>query len=377
MNRKAYDVPDEDSQLLRRLQTLGATASPLSTRERAWQETLASIGPSQDLSKPSMHTSGNAQTGETAVSLNGRAPVKPAMPQIRELPDPRSLSRWKLLSLAAALLVMLAIGAGYFALGPGRDDGDDIQVIPAAIPSPESFQREVLDEEMLFTIALPGEELPYGDQVASSLSHNTLPPGAEARWDGTTAAKYPGSRIDYVLEGTLTIRAEGPVRVVRGGGNGDPETVPANTDITLEPGDMISLPVTTSITYTNSGDLAVEMLNFNMYDDIDGMLMAAHPQGWLAHDGAEDIRRGLTVPPGAATFELRRLTLAANSSLTPPPGVIQYSLRLPANALGTPTVVGDVGRWEGGVHNVSDNPATLYVLTVELAPDAGGTPAPG
>jgi hypothetical protein len=105
-------------------------------------------------------------------------------------------------------------------------------------------------------------------------------------------AGWPGLCVHYVLDGTLTVRAEGTAQVLRAGADSTMEDVPAATEVVLGPDDT-----------------------------------------WLLHHDAP-FPPGVDVPTGPATLRIRPVELPVDGRLSAPADGLQYGVTLLTNAAG-------------------------------------------
>jgi len=279
------------------------------------------------------------------------------------------------------------------ALPLARDHGTAGQLVTALLNSgllayhqenyaaAETLLEEVLDlargfgddaaAETLLDLPIPAEMIPRGDPLGSSLAHYTLPQGTTTTWD------VPQLRVEYVLAGRYTVRSEGSVQIVRAGGSDGLESIPAGTETTLGPGDAMIAPRETTSDYTNPGPDPADLLAWGLNEGE----LATHdptPSGWITYD--VDLSHQPPLPPGAGRLRLRRIELAAEEELAPPPGTLQLAVTLPENAAGTPTpshLEHRVTANGATVRNFGPGPTTVYVLTLEPTSAGPGTPVVG
>jgi hypothetical protein len=253
-------------------------------------------------------------------------------------------------------------------------------VIPAVQTSPQSSTPTSEIDGKSLIVTIPEELLPHSDQITSGLNQITIPAGAEGTWDAPTRATCcQGLRLDYVIEGTYNVRAEGSVDVFRAADNGAQTTVPAGTDITLGPGDAMLFPNDTTFNYVNSGSAPVEMLFWILFDESKGGYYADPiPTGWIINDLDLQAGRG-AVPAGSAIARIRVVAMEPHSALHPPPGVnLQVAVTTLRNDEGTPTA-DSIGNLEAddSINNMGNAAAKVYVLTLEpVAPSVEASPTP-
>lgn len=269
--------------------------------------------------------------------------------------------RHVLAMLATAALVLLTLGASYVAFQrshTGRESGQSVSMLAPGRPA----------EETLLDLAIPREMIPRGDAPGSGFIHYTLPPGTTTTWDS------PALRIEYVLAGGYTVRSQGPMQVVRAGGSVEPASIPTGTETTLGPGDAMIAPRETTSIYITSGSDPVELLFWEVNEGEQAMTDPT-PSGWITYD--VDLNHQPPLPMGAGRLRLRRIELAAEEELAPPPGTLQLAVTLPENTAGTPTAGHLEHRVEASgaaIRNSGPTPTTVYVITLE--PAAAGTPMP-
>jgi hypothetical protein len=303
-----------------------------------------------------------SSTPSLGVPPNGRAHRVPTRAPVAASP-PVSARGWARLpiQLLAAAIVLLALGLGYRAFGPGGEDRSSTSipaaVAPAATPAPD---------ETLIEVVLPAELLPHGDAITGSLHDSTIAANSTAVWTTELAACCQGVRIDYLLSGSLMVSADGPVQVIRAG-SGSLETIAAETDIALEPGDAMIFSNQTAAEYTNAWANQAELLTWVLFDSTTGTYdWAPIPPEFDAP--RETLRFDQTIPPGPATFRLQRIELAGDTTFPVPDGVLQYGVITSEMASATPTTR-DVGTHEdGSVQNFGPDPVIVYVMTLESAP---------
>ncbi|MBA2598287.1 MAG: hypothetical protein H0V00_16820 [Chloroflexia bacterium] len=270
--------------------------------------------------------------------------------------------------LATAALLVVTLTFAYLAFGPLRPDGHDEQLagIPAAIVTLATPSPTATADESFVAITVPAGVVP--GEIVRGLNHYSVPPGSNGTWDWTCCT---GARLDYILEGTYTIRGAGPMQVLRGGGDGSWEEIAPGTDIVLEAGDALLSRMEDSFAAVNAGSTPVELLDAVLFAgtplDDPVPYEASGVAAWEYHD--QDIWTvPVSRPPGPVTLRLRQATLAADAELPlPPEAVMQLA----------------VTRDEGGivstqedfiVKNLSQKTVTLYALTLEPANGENGTP---
>jgi hypothetical protein len=253
-------------------------------------------------------------------------------------------------------LLVLTLGLGYFALVFG--DGSDPDRGPSAIvPAPTHPAVDMADAETLFSLTLSPEDVPRSPERGISSEGFVVEPGTTGEWPGTSAICCSGVRIDYVVDGAYTVRADGPIDVRRA--DGREETIPAGTENVLGPGDRMLVPEGTGFTNANNGDVPVHVI------------------GWYVHEGLVDSQRtagnwsgnrchctlGLPPDAGALTLEMHRVQLAPGT-LIPAAGSAQFVISLDKSAM-----LGEQS--DGSIRNAGKAEITVYVLTATSASAEG------
>ena len=215
--------------------------------------------------------------------INTKASTTPALPfpaSQRQPTLPRPLPafspRLRIAMIIAALaLLSLAAGIAFGALDLGWNDDGGRPAGPA-IQAPASPSPEVtVDDDPGFSVTIPADALPLpSDGIAGSgIGHFTIPPGTSSSWEPTCCT---GPMVDYVISGTLTVRAEAATQVLRA--DGGVEEIPAATDVVLGPGDAIVSRVETPAVSVNNGTEPVELLNWGFFAGDSSQEI--HP-GWI------------------------------------------------------------------------------------------------
>ena len=333
-------------------------------------------------------TYGDLSTPTEAVRLsmmpspNGRtANSSPWLP----LPSRKS-SRpwgWPMTHLATAALVVFTLTFAYLAFGPPRSGGQTEQAasLPAVFSTPASPPAEMITEETLVEITLPADALP--DTIYSGQNHYTIPPGSNGSWEPSrfSSTCCTGPRLNYVLEGTYSVRGDGPMQVLRSGAERW-EEVPAGTEIVLEPGDALVSQMDDSFDAVNSSSVPVQLLDGVLFDG--EMSTDPIPQersgrpAWTFHD--QDIMlTQQSVPSGPMILRLRQATLPEGGVLPRPPGtILQLAVSLDPNDVVTTESPSNANPFE--LRNLGSGPASIYILSLEPSGaerDAASTPTSG
>jgi hypothetical protein len=276
-------------------------------------------------------------------------------------------------SLATAALVLLTLIAGYVAFGGvlrPRQQDDMLAAISAIDGTPAPG---VTAEEELLAVALAAEALPRGGDVILGLLHYTIPPATEGAWPpaqpatGCPEAGCPGVELAYVLEGSVTVTAASPLQVVRAAGRGEAQPIPADTALTLGPGDATLRPNGTAADYANAGATPVQVVLGYLAPG--GILTYQFPPDWDLHDDDSFSGGQLAEVSGPATLRLRRAVLAADAVFAAPPGAVaQVGI-----AVSDPPALGTQS--DGALVNAGDEATTVYALALESSELRNATPA--
>ena len=166
--------------------------------------------------------------------------------------------------------------------------------------------------------------------------------------------------VEYVIEGSYSVRAEAPITVVRA--NGAKEAIPAGTEVTLAPGDALISRNETVVEAWNSGTVPTVLLNWMFINGASGHFVP----GWI--HGIADVEERVTLPRVPATVTLLRVTMPNGGELTieKPDGMqhgveVVHQGRYPISRIdGTISIDADLG-----------SPFVGYVLRVEPDSTAG------
>ena len=276
---------------------------------------------------------------------------------------------WPRTHLATAALVVFTLTFAYLAFGPPRSGRqDNLLAGIAAVSTPATPTAATTGEETVLEIAVPAGAVPA--KIYSGQNHYTIPPGSSGRWEPTrfSATCCTGPRLNYVLEGTYTLRSEGPVQVRRSDAERW-EDVPAGTEIVLEPGDALLSWMNDSFDAVNASSDPVELLDGILFDgEMTTDPIPQEPSGrpaWSFHD--QDIM--LTqqpVPSEPVILRLQKTTLPKGGVLPRPPGaILQLAVSLDAGDVVTTENPHNPNPFE--LRNVGGEPATIYVLSLEPA----------
>jgi hypothetical protein len=282
-----------------------------------------------------------------------------------------------LATLATAALVLLTLLASFVAFRgshPGRTD-DDLMPIAALVASPTTpnpLAPTGVTAVTLVETTLPAEALPRG-VTGCALDLSAIPPKSDTTWN-----VFQNVNLRYVLSGEITVRSESAAQVLRAGSNGAWQAVPAETDVTLAPGDAVLFLNMTTATFSNTGSAPVETLGWTLVVGGSGGPNPSPPE-WTGENAVLCPFGGVALPGTAGVLRVRQVELAPGAALPPlPTAIIQMSLASPSNAAGTPvSVFGSGTKSDGTIYNRDQKTAPFYVVTLEPLGAENGTPQAG
>jgi hypothetical protein len=250
---------------------------------------------------------------------------------------------------------------------------DEPVAVHSATLMPEPSGLEVAASETMlepvFAATLPAEMIPTAGNLDFLLWNVTLDPGAEGpassqSWTQTRTC-CPGPMMTHVIEGELSVRVDGRLRVFRGaaGAAGD---VPPGAEVTLAPGDTAVFSYERPATLANRGSDVVRIVG-------GGIFAGAVRSGPAAASEYLDYNEEYSVPqlpPGALDAALVRAVLTPDGEVpAPPPG----ALVLEVGAGGDADIVQSA---DGSLRNIGPEVETIYVLTLVPSGDTKVAQAP-
>jgi hypothetical protein len=274
---------------------------------------------------------------------------------------------------AAAVILMAAGAAILFGLLRLSHDEDRHTGGPA-VYAPATPSPEATPDDTVLHLTLPATALPTGDSLGAGLAVFTIAPGTWSRWDQTCC---PGVLVEHVVSGRYTVRAQAAITVVRA--DQAVETIPASTEVVLNPGDSLVSRDEVGVEAGNTGTEPVTLLSWLLIQG-DGtfnshvrlpLWVELWPQftghklpGWVEGQPGDiremaDIQGPITVTAAPATIRLQRVTMQDGDAVPMPVGSLQFiapvgphadKLRQADN---TYRVLGEIGQ-----------PVTVYVLTL-------------
>jgi hypothetical protein len=302
-------------------------------------------------------------------------PLLPPLPAVRDRPDlaparPRVTiprTRWASAQLGTAALLVLTLGAVYFTFIARPQRSMMPAVVVPATPTMEAQSPSEVAVAPFFEATLLPEELPTEPPLNLQISHGTIAPGAQVAFTAGMVRCCSGPTVDHVLSGELTLRSDGPVRVVRAAADGTPgpvEDVPAGTEVALRPGDSVLSRAEFPFTYSNAGAEPVDILSGALTH---GFATASPTGHEVNNDGSALVDAALVTGP--VTFGLAQATLPPDGVLpAPPPGAERGIVSWPQIAMLKQSS-------DGSVTNIEKDPVVVYVLNLVPAGTEGGTAA--
>ena len=323
-------------------------------------------------------------------STNSRTPISPPWLPLPPRASPRRWG-WPMTQFATAALVVVTLTFAYLAFGPPRSGRQDEPAawIPASLSTPASPPASPAAGPAtgapLVEITLPAVGMPA--TIFGALTHFTIPPGSSGRYEPTRFSDTccTGFRLSYVLEGTYTVRGDGPMQVMRNGTDTWKEMW-VGTEIVVTPGDALLSRMEDSFDATNAGSTPVELLDGELFEgDVSTDPIPQDRSGasaWRSHD-QDILLTPQVVPPGSVILRLQQATLPIGGVLPPPPGVIlHWAVSLDAGAVVITEKPDNPDAFS--LRNLGVGPATVYVLSLQSAgteaeagnPLAAGTSEP-
>ena len=336
-----FDVDEDLAASLEHLQELGSGA-PAPARERVWQRL-----------QPPLASADQHGTPSASVIPRDRMSPLPSPSPSEPAPQPGRTQALRMLAqLATAAMLLLTLGLGYRTLGPGRPGDDQAGDLPAAIEAPVAEPAV----ETLFAMTLPAEEVPAAGLLHFAFWRLSLEPDVSTPMSSETPSCCHGPRLTHVLEGELTVRADGPMQVFRGAERAqDGADVAPDTELVVRPGDTVVHDFAVPATYANHGTIPVQLATA-------GLSSGTSLDVWWEHtnylDGTKQNLEG-PLPAGPVEFTILRADLPPDGEFpAPPPG----SHVLEVGAAGDASVGTSA---DGSLFNINDETETIYILLLE------------
>jgi len=349
-----FAVDEDLAAALRRFQDIGS-ALPTTARERVWAElqpALVNIPPK-----------GHPPT----VARRQRWTDRLVAPHTSSEETPRTGRQWRhwvLVQFATAALLLVTLGLGFFTLGPGRPNSDRFTGLPVSILAPLAPAPSVVtptaepDLETLFATIVAADRVPSGGNLRVVLRRLSLPPGSKTPVSPEGQSCCRGPQITHVLEGELTVQANGPMQVFH---SADlrlaPGQAPPGEDIVVRAGDTVVHDFAFPAAYINHGASPVQIINGGLY-------AGTMPSPFLRHKsslaGSAKTLQG-PLPAGPITINLIRADLPPNGVVpAPPPGSLMVET-------GATTDDSIETRQDGSLLNVGETPEIIYALVLDLS----------
>jgi hypothetical protein len=232
---------------------------------------------------------------------------------------------------------------------------------------------------MLLEVDLAPDLLPRGEQITSELIYVTSPPESSTTWQGLGRVDWRGVRVHHVLDGSITMRAEGDAQVLRAGVAAAPEDVPAGSEVLLGPGDTWIARNETPFEATNTTAEPTHLLMWVLANiaEANTTYIYLEPVPWTI-ESADPAPPGIELPEGPVTLRIKVLELPVKGRLPAAPGTIQHGVRPPRDAAGKPILDPSLGTQSNRtLVNLGRKPLTVYVLTLDPIGGDVGTPSAG
>ncbi len=219
--------------------------------------------------------------------------------------------------------------------------------------------------ELLVETTVPEEALPIGEDRIFFIWQATIQPDVHLTFPAEMFACCPGPLIDHVLAGELTVRVEGPLRILRAGTAAMPgpvEEVAPGTEVVLRAGDTAHYDQALTVEYANRGAEPIQLAVGGLFIGHQPLV----PVGYMINNF--DVIS--PVPPlsaGPVTFTLERVSLAPGAVLpAPPTGAVRA-------VTSGPQVAYLPKASDGSVTNLVRQPIEAYVQTLLPAGSQVGT----
>jgi hypothetical protein len=350
----AVTLDPGQTETLRRLRDMTAATPPAAVRARLDREVRSLLDRPANGSEP-------VDPRQIQLFIQGPALWQDDRPSPgaaqRPLPRPAAgRIGWAAAQLATVSLVLLALELGMFTVGSGTAVLDRWRGMLSSF-GPGSTGD--LASETVFAANLPAEMIPAAGNLDFVLWNVALDPGVEGpassqSWTQTRIC-CPGPMIVHVLEGVLSMRVEGPLRVFRASNGAlGAGAVPPGTEVTLSPGDTAVFSYDLPATIANRGSGIVRMVG-------GGIFAGAVRSGPAASSAYLDYNEEYSVPrlpSGAVDATLVRATLPPDAEVSAPPA---GALVLEVGTLGDADIAQDA---DGGLRNIGPETATIYILTL-------------
>ena len=215
------------------------------------------------------------------------------------------------------------------ALAVGRPLGAAIQdATPVASPGAEG------PPETLVEATIPAESIPPASSRLFFLGHVTIAPGGRSVSPAEVYACCPGPQFEHVLAGELSLRVEGPLRIVRAGRDGTSgpaEEVAPGTEVALRPGDTAIYQTQLTTEYNNRGADPVRFVQGALFPEPPPDPPAGSSVGTTT-DTLDFEYPVPSPPPGPLVATLQRATLAPDGLFpAPPPGALRLVIAAPGS----------------------------------------------
>ena len=313
----AGGLDPEEAAAVRTLQRWADAPIPAPARATAWRAAPARADRTHPKEHP-MPTIAVIDHPRFAPAPNGRSDPHRGRPTSRPVAVALRRRIGSVVSLAAAVILLLALAGGLVAIRFGVPGSDDSRFssIPAAQVAPDATPIPDLTSEPLLTVTFPAGALPITDEGVFIFNRYSVKPGSGIEYPDTCV---PGVVVNLVESGTLSVTATGPIDVVRGPASATPdtrETVNAGIQTVLEPGDALVYRNTTGDTFAgfdSTGASRLVALQAVWFPS--AACVAAPPFGMNVIWDSFDETPGID-PDRPVTLTLRRVTALAGVLVT-------------------------------------------------------------
>jgi len=304
----------------------------------------------------------NTATSPTTTALlhaNGRTVSRPIPIASRQQ---RAWLGHPVLRYAAAAILILGIVLSFDLFRDYRADHDRGPAILApASPEPTA---ESTDNTVLET-TIPADVIPASGFDSAGLALFTIPVGNRSTWEKFCCA---GPLIEHVISGTVTVRIAAAIQVVRA--DGTVEDVPADTEVTLKPGDSLITRIEATREVANTGTEPVVLISFVALEGNSGHFDGDRLPGW--QEGVKDVLNDpLAFLHEPIAVRLSTTTVMNGESIPAPTSGYLF--------VNPPFDGGFIARHSDGsvqVFGQIGQPVEVYAITLTQSGDSGSTPSP-
>jgi hypothetical protein len=288
---------------------------------------------------------------------------QPTRPLARPLATPLAIHgahQWKAI-LATAAILLVALGLSIRSLGPGPySNRGNLSAVSVPTVQPD------VTSDTLLEVTLTDEEAGFKGAFGTQFGYFRVPAGSHTQWRGSNG-QLPEPRVLYISSGSLTVRADRAIRIVRGADSGAIEIAIPDSWFTLGPGDALLRVPDVNLEVENPGSSSTYLLDWTIGDV--NRVITTEPLDWkyLSYTASGEGTR----PAGSVVLTLRHVTIAPEKSLSPPHGAYLQQYLDP-----TPDPANHVGQGSDlSIINSGSKAVDLYVVSLEpAAKSSSGAP---